>query len=118
MREPFPAERSFGKLSVGAWLVEVAAQAGGRLDALFLDEGFGSLDASFLDVAIAELAHRATSGKMIGVITHVRGIAAEIETVLRVQHLAGGSVISRLSVGERERLMDDTLASGLLEAAG
>jgi len=111
-------EKFLASLALALGLVEVAAQAGGRLDALFLDEGFGSLDASFLDVAIAELAHRATSGKMIGVITHVRGIAAEIETVLRVQHLAGGSVISRLSVGERERLMDDTLASGLLEAAG
>lgn len=110
-------EKFLASLALALGLVEVTAQAGGRLDALFLDEGFGSLDATFLDVALGELAHRASSGKMIGVITHVRGIAAEIETVLRVQHLAGGSTITRLSGGEREGLLDDTLTSGLLEAA-
>lgn len=111
-------EKFLASLALSLGLVELATRAGGRLDVLFLDEGFGSLDAHALDIALAELSARAGSGRMIGVITHVRSIAAEIETVLRVQRLAGGSVVTRLSEIEREQLIGDALASGMLEAAG
>ena len=109
-------EKFLASLALALALVEIAARAGGRLDAIFLDEGFGSLDASALDGALTELARRATSGKMIGVITHVRGIASEINTVLRVQCLPSGSVVTRLDAEEREALFEDA-ASGLLEAS-
>lgn len=110
-------EKFLASLALALGLVEIASQGGGRLDALFLDEGFGSLDAGALDSALAELAARAHGGKMIGIITHVRSIAAEIDTVLRVRRLPGGSTVTRLSGDEREQFLDDDV-SGLLEEAG
>ena len=50
----------------------VQAYAGGiRLDALFIDEGFGSLDPESLDLAINTLLELRDSGRMVGVISHV-----------------------------------------------
>jgi exonuclease SbcC len=111
-------EKFLASLALALGLVEMTSRAGGQLDALFLDEGFGSLDAAALDAALLELKERADLGKLIGVITHVRGIAAEIEDVIRVQRFPSGSVATKLSVLERDRMMDETLVSGLLEAAG
>jgi len=111
-------EKFLASLALALGLVEIASQGGGRLDALFPDEGFGNLDAASLDEALDVLGHRASAGKLIGVITHVRGIAAEIEDVLRVRRLAIGSIVERLDAIERERLFDDQVTAGLLEAAG
>jgi len=109
-------EKFLASLSLALALVELTSLAGGRLDALFLDEGFGSLDATALDAALAELARRASGGKLIGVITHVRSVASEIDDVLRVRRLPGGSTVERLDAAERERFFDDAIAAGLLEA--
>ena len=50
----------------------VQAYAGGiRLDTLFIDEGFGSLDPESLDLAIRTLIDLQSSGRMIGLISHV-----------------------------------------------
>ncbi len=42
-----------------------------RIDSLFLDEGFGTLDAETLDTALAALAGLGQEGKVVGVISHV-----------------------------------------------
>jgi exonuclease SbcC len=50
----------------------VQAYAGGiRLDTLFIDEGFGSLDPESLDLAINTLIDLQATGRMIGIISHV-----------------------------------------------
>ncbi len=109
-------EKFLASLALALGLVELTSLAGGRLDALFLDEGFGSLDTTALDAALAELARRAGGRKLIGVITHVRSMASEIDDVLRVRRLPGGSEVERLDAAERERFFDDAMAAGLLEA--
>lgn len=58
-------EKFLASLAVALALVEIASQASEKLDALFSDEGFGSLDGAALDAAVAELAARASFGKMI-----------------------------------------------------
>lgn len=50
-------------------------------------------------------------------ITHVRGIAGEIDDVLRVRRLPGGSEVERVDAGERERFFEDALGAALLEGA-
>jgi DNA repair protein SbcC/Rad50 len=48
-------EQFIASLALGLGMVEMMARSGGRLESLWLDEGFGSLDRSNLDAAIEAL---------------------------------------------------------------
>lgn len=66
--------------------------AGGiRLDTIFIDEGFGSLDPEALDLAINTLVDLQQSGRMVGVISHVPELRERIDVRLEVLGGAGGS---------------------------
>src|SRR5450830_862250 len=67
------------------------------IDSLFLDEGFGTLDADTLEVALSALDTLNASGKMIGVISHVEGLKDRISAQIRVEK-GGGVGHSRLRV--------------------
>ncbi|MBU1054582.1 MAG: AAA family ATPase [Proteobacteria bacterium] len=66
-----------------------------RVDSLFLDEGFGTLDEDSLETAIETLAQLQQDGKLIGVISHVPALKERIGTQIEVISEAGGR--SRLS---------------------
>ena len=66
-----------------------------RVDTLFLDEGFGTLDEDALDTALQTLAALQQKGKIIGIISHVPAIKERISTQIRVHPGSGGR--SRLS---------------------
>ncbi len=66
-----------------------------RVDSLFLDEGFGTLDEDALDTALQTLAALQQKGKIIGIISHVAAIKERISTQIRVHPGSGGR--SRLS---------------------
>jgi exonuclease SbcC len=67
------------------------------IDSLFLDEGFGTLDADTLEIALTALDSLNASGKMIGIISHVEGLKERIPAQIKVDK--GGSIgHSRLSV--------------------
>ena len=54
--------------------------AGGiRLDTLFIDEGFGSLDPESLELAIRALIDLQQAGRMVGVISHVSEMKEQME---------------------------------------
>lgn len=61
-----------------------------RVDSLFLDEGFGTLDEDALDMALETLAGLQQEGKLIGVISHVPALKERIATQIAVQPQAGG----------------------------
>lgn len=65
-----------------------------RVDSLFLDEGFGTLDEEALDTALQTLAELRQDGKLIGVISHVPLLRDRID--LRIQVLPGPGGCSRL----------------------
>jgi len=65
------------------------------IDSLFLDEGFGTLDADTLEIALDALDTLNASGKMIGVISHVEGMKERIPAQIRVEK-GGGIGYSRL----------------------
>ena len=67
------------------------------IDSLFLDEGFGTLDADTLEIALNALDTLNASGKMIGVISHVEGMKERILAQIRVEK-GGGVGYSRLSI--------------------
>ncbi|WP_037496258.1 AAA family ATPase [Solirubrobacter soli] len=106
-------ETFIASLALALGLVEVADRSGGDLRALFLDEGFGTLDAAILDTALNALEQRAKAGRLIGLISHVPTVAERIDTVLEVRSDVGGSSVHVLGREEREdRVMEaiqDTL---------
>ncbi|MGB0468820.1 MAG: SbcC/MukB-like Walker B domain-containing protein [Pontibacterium sp.] len=59
------------------------------IDSLFLDEGFGTLDADTLDTALDALDSLNASGKMIGVISHVDAMKERIPTQIQVKKVNG-----------------------------
>nr|WP_317199460.1 AAA family ATPase [uncultured Psychrobacter sp.] len=61
-----------------------------RVDSLFLDEGFGTLDEESLDIALDTLTSLQQEGKLIGVISHVQALKERILTQIQVQKLSGG----------------------------
>ncbi|WP_300832860.1 SbcC/MukB-like Walker B domain-containing protein, partial [uncultured Bilophila sp.] len=61
-----------------------------RVDSLFLDEGFGTLDEEALDTALETLAGLQREGKLIGVISHVAALKERIGTQIRVTPVTGG----------------------------
>lgn len=62
-----------------------------QINSLFIDEGFGTLDAETLDVAITALENLQANGKSIGVISHVEALKERIGTQIQVTKQPGGS---------------------------
>ena len=67
---------------------------GVRLDAIFVDEGFGSLDPEALDLALKTLADLRTGGRMVGLISHVPELREQIAHRLHVRKSIRGSQVS------------------------
>ncbi len=64
-----------------------------RVDSLFLDEGFGTLDEDALETALETLAGLQQDGKLIGVISHVTALKERIGTQIQVIPETGGRSI-------------------------
>lgn len=63
----------------------VQSYAGGvRLDTMFIDEGFGTLDAESLDQAIECLIEIQKTGRLVGIISHVGELKERIKTQLEI----------------------------------
>jgi exonuclease SbcC len=74
-----------------------------RVDSLFLDEGFGSLDEEALDAALETLGGLQQDGKLIGLISHVPALKERIGVQINIAPLSGGK--SRISGPGCERLL-------------
>lgn len=61
-----------------------------RVDSLFLDEGFGTLDEDTLDTALDLLASLYQEGKLIGIISHIPALKDRISTQIAVTPTTGG----------------------------
>ena len=61
-----------------------------RVDSLFLDEGFGTLDDKSLETALQTLSTLPREGKVIGLISHVHGLKERIGTYITVSAHSGG----------------------------
>ncbi len=89
-------ESFMAALSLALGLSDVVqAYAGGiRLDTLFIDEGFGSLDPDALEQAIDVLCELQTSGRMIGIISHVSELKDQMPVRIEVAAHRLGSTTS------------------------
>lgn len=70
---------------------------GGLAATLFIDEGFGSLDATSLDLAIDALEGLQSQGRQVGVISHVDAMKDRIPVQIMVSKLGGGRSSVRIT---------------------
>ncbi len=90
-------EGFLASLSLALGLSDVVqAEAGGvKLDAIFIDEGFGHLDDETLDVALDTLRDLVGQDRAVGVISHVEAVKDQIPIGFDVVRQPQGSVISQ-----------------------
>ncbi len=88
-------ESFLASLSLALGLADVvAAETGGALlDSLFIDEGFGTLDAETLDIVMNILDELRAGGRVVGLVSHVEELRQRIPTRLRVRKARTGSTV-------------------------
>ncbi|UMP06087.1 AAA family ATPase [Amycolatopsis sp. EV170708-02-1] len=88
-------ESFLASLSLALGLADVvAAETGGALlDTLFIDEGFGTLDAETLDIVMNILDELRAGGRVVGLVSHVEELRQRIPTRLRVRKARTGSSV-------------------------
>ncbi|OTP28506.1 AAA family ATPase [Enterococcus mundtii] len=94
-------ESFIAALSLALALAEVIqAQAGGvTIEALFIDEGFGSLDEEALEMAMEALETVESEGRMIGIISHVRELKERVLQQIRIDTKGSGQSEIRYHFG-------------------
>ncbi len=87
-------ETFMASISLALALTDVVqSKSGGiRLDSLFIDEGFGTLDAETLDKAMSILEELQET-KLIGIISHVESLQASVPSRIEIEKTAEGSHI-------------------------
>ena len=86
-------ETFLASLSLALGLADVvqSRQGGVRLDTMFIDEGFGTLDPDSLNSAMNTLIDLQNTGRMVGIISHVPELEERIDARLRVTPAEKGS---------------------------
>ena len=72
-------------LALSDQLADLASEGAASLEAIFLDEGFGTLDPETLDTVAATVENLAEDGRMVGIVTHVRELAERVPVQYRVR---------------------------------
>lgn len=107
-------ERFQSALALALALVEIASRGGGRLDSVFIDEGFGSLDSGSLDQALDALGAVSGGGKMVALVSHLRAVVEYVDDVIYVtKDDTTGSKLELLSAEQQEALLESSSAGGL-----
>lgn len=107
-------ETFLASLALALALVEMHSRAGATLGALFLDEGFAALDADALASSLAVLRAEAGGDKLVAVVSHLHAVAEAVEDVMWVERRPEGSSARWLTAAERDDLVREDVASGLL----
>jgi exonuclease SbcC len=82
-------------LALSSQISALAAAGAARLDSIFLDEGFGTLDPDTLDVVATTLETLAQGQRMVGVVTHVTALAERVPVRFKVSRDARTSSVIR-----------------------
>jgi exonuclease SbcC len=76
-----------------------------RLDSIFLDEGFGTLDPETLDTVASTLEALAQGQRMVGVVTHVQALAERVPVRFRVARNPRTSTITREGLAAEQEVV-------------
>lgn len=92
-------EMFLASLSLAFGLSDVVqAYAGGiRLDSIFIDEGFGTLDSETLETAMRALQELRRAGRLVGVISHLSELKDRIPSRIEVSRASDGTSLVRVS---------------------
>ncbi|MDH3538990.1 MAG: SMC family ATPase [Acidimicrobiia bacterium] len=90
-------ETFLASLSLALALAEMVARTGGRLDAFFLDEGFGSLDPEHLDLAMEGIEALVGGDRLVAVVSHVPQLRERVEDLIELDTnpMTGDTVVVR-----------------------
>ena len=83
-------------LALAESIAELAPVDSPRLESIFLDEGFGTLDGETLDILASAIEELSASGRMVAVVTHVRDLADRLPTRFEVSKGSTTSAIERV----------------------
>ena len=85
-------------LALADQLADLASDGAASLEAIFLDEGFGTLDPETLDTVAATVENLAQGGRMVGIVTHVRELAERVPVQYQVKKDPRTSTVERVVV--------------------
>jgi exonuclease SbcC len=83
-------------LALADQIAGLGSSGSARLESLFLDEGFGTLDSDTLDVVASALDELGARGRMVGVVTHVRELAERLPVRFEVRKVGGSAAVERV----------------------
>lgn len=86
-------EKFLASLALSIGMSTIAQKSGIRIEALFIDEGFGSLDEDSITDAMQILGSIQQANGLVGIISHVQLLQERIPTKLRVEETEKGSYI-------------------------
>jgi DNA repair protein SbcC/Rad50 len=104
-------------LALSSQMSTLAAAGAARLDSIFLDEGFGTLDAETLEVVATTLESLAQGERMVGVITHVAALAERVPVRFMVSRNARTSTVVRQGLVDVGAVLADPPGAGPVEAS-
>jgi len=83
-------------LALADQIAEMAHAGAHRLESIFLDEGFGSLDLDTLDTVAAALEELGGRGRAVGVVSHIPELAERLPTRFEVRKQGGTATVERV----------------------
>ena len=88
-------ETFMASLALALGLSDVISRSSGgiKLDTMFVDEGFGTLDSESLELALSILSDVSAGDHLVGIISHVSELSSRIENKIVVCKTASGSII-------------------------
>jgi DNA repair protein SbcC/Rad50 len=84
-------------LALADRIADLSSAGAARLEALFLDEGFGTLDAGTLDTVASAIERLGAGGRMVGIVTHVRELAERVPVRFEVSKGAGTASVDKVA---------------------
>lgn len=93
--ETFLASLSLA-LAVADATAELAPEGAPRMESIFLDEGFGTLDPHTLDTVATAVEELGTTGRFVGIVTHIRELADRMPVRLEVTKTGGSATVERV----------------------
>jgi DNA repair protein SbcC/Rad50 len=83
-------ERFLTSLAMALGLAGMSSNQGIQVESLFIDEGFGALDETSLNMAISALEALQATGRVVGIISHIPALTERIGVQIQIQSQGGG----------------------------